>query len=275
MLRKSTLLFAVTLSLLGGLVTPRASAEGEPVRLLVLRESAGSTSAAQPHVDRLVRIVAKLNGWTEASGKYENRRDRAEAYIASQRPRYGILTLGAYLGLREKHGLDVIGQVDVARAGGLRYSLISKTETGLEGCKGKRLASNHAEDARFVDRVASGGQFRLADFTLVSTRRPIQTIKSVAEGAADCALIDDAQLADLRSIQGVQGIRAVWTGPTLPPMAVVAFAGAPDAEKGAFKGSLGAVCQGEGAAVCQQVGIRALKSASTADYAAVQTAYDR
>ncbi|MBN2197053.1 MAG: hypothetical protein JW751_29885 [Polyangiaceae bacterium] len=274
-MRKSSLVVSMGLGALGGLAAPAASAEVGPVRVLVLRESAGSTSAAQPHVDRLIGVVAKLNGWSGASGKYENRRDAAEAYVAAEHPRYGILSLGAYLGLRSKYGLDVIGQVDVARAGGLRYSLISKTQTSLEGCRSKRLASDHAGDARFVDQVASGKQFRLADFTLVPTRRPIQTIKALAEGTADCALIDDAQLADLGSIQGVEGIRPVWTGPTLPPMPVVAFSGAPAAEKEAFRASLGRICQGEGASACKEVGMRALKTATTADYAAVQSAYDR
>ncbi len=268
-------LVAMTLASAAALAAPLFANAAEPVRVLVLRESAGSTSAAQPHVDRLIGVVGKLNGWPAASGRYENRRDRAEAYIASDHPRYGILSLGAYLGLRGKYGFEVLGQVDVARAGGLRYALISKTQADLAGCKGKRLASDHAEDVRFVDKVASGGQFRLADFTLVPTRRPIQTIKLVADGAADCALVDDAQLADLPSIEGAGGIRAVWNGPPLPPMPVVAFAGVPAAEKDAFKASLAKVCQGEGAEACQQVGMRALKAATSADYAAVQTAYDR
>ncbi len=274
-MRKLPPLVTTTLAAAAAVALPLVATAAEPVRELVHRESAGSTSAAQPHVDRLIGVVGRLNGWSAASGKYENRREKAEAYIASEHPRYGILSLGAYLGLRAKYGLEVIGQVDVARAGGVRYALISKTQADLAGCRGKRLASDHAEDARFVDKVASGGQFRLADFTLVPTRRPIQTIKVVADGAADCALVDDAQLADLPSIEGASGIRAVWTGPTLPPMPVVAFAGAPAAEKDAFKASLAKVCQGEGAEACNQVGMRALKAASSGDYAAVQTAYDK
>jgi hypothetical protein len=274
-MRKPTSLVPFLLATLAGLVASVAAAEGDPVRVLVLREGAGSTTVAQPHVDRLIGVVAKLTGWSEASGKYENRQEKAEEYIAAQHPRYGILSLRAYLALRAKHGLEVLGQADVERAGGLKYSLISKTQSGLEGCKGKRLASDHVADARFIDQVASGGQLRLADFAVIATRRPIQTIKAVAEGTADCALVDDAQLADLPSIQGVEGIRAVWTGPALPPMPVVAFPGAPAAEKERFRTSLAQVCQGEGAATCQTVGMRALKAATAADYAAVQAAYDK
>jgi hypothetical protein len=273
---RTSLALTVALWAVSALISlmPRAaSAGGEPVAILVLREAgAGSTAQAQPFVDKLVGILAKLNGWPAAAGKYENRRARAEEFIRQKAPHYAILSLPAFLDFRARYQVEVVGQVDVDRAGGRRYHLVSKSVPNLAGCKGKRLASDHG-DSRFIDRVASGGQFKLSDFQLVTTRRPLQTLQKVASGEADCALVDDAQLMDLEKLGEARQVRAVWSGQQLPPMPVVAFPAAPAREREILKQHLGDVCRGPGQDVCAEVGMRSLKSAGPGDYATIVAAY--
>ena len=257
-------------------VSADASAEGGTVGILVLKEhGVGSAAQAQPYVDKLVATAAKQAGWAGAKGEYHTTRANAEAFISGQKPHFGILSLGAFLGLKGKHELEVIGQVAVSRAGGQEYHLISKTASDLGGCKGQTLASDHADDAKFIEKVVARGAFKLGDFTLVTTTRPLQTIKKVVSGDATCALIDDAQLAELGKLDGAAGIKSVWKSDKLPPMVVVAFPSAPASERAGFQSSLGKVCEGEGKATCGEVGILALKSASAADYASVVAAYDK
>lgn len=255
-------------------VGPRAAHADDTVNVLVLREhGVGSAAHAQKYLDRLVAAAAKQNGWTSAAGKYHTRRASAESYIGSAKPHFGIMSLGAFLALRGKHKLKVIGKAEVAGAGGRQYHLISKTHGSLADCKGKSLASDHADDPKFVEKVVARGKFKLSDFTLVQTRRPLQTVKKVIRGEAECALVDDAQLKDLGNVDGGSALKSVWSSARLPPMVVVAFATAPTGQVKKFRSKLGLVCAGDGRKACKETGIRSLISATEVEYKAVIKAY--
>ena len=256
------------------LPAPRARAADGPVGLVVVREhGVGSAAQAQQYLDRLAAAAARVNGWPAVESKYLTSRKLAARWIDAHRPSFGILSLGAYLGLRSKYGLAVVGKADVAGAGGRRYLIVAKAGKDLGACKGKRLASNHADDARFVERVVAAGAFALSDFTLVPTRRPVQTIKAVVRGEADCALIDDGQHADLSSIEGGKDLVTVWRSKELPPMVVVAFRGTDSAAVRTFRANLTKICTGDGKKACQEVGIRKLVPASESAYRKVVAAY--
>ncbi|MBK8254144.1 MAG: hypothetical protein IPK82_15940 [Polyangiaceae bacterium] len=255
------------------MVADSANAAGD-VGVLVLKEhGVGSAAQAQPYVDKLVALAAKHSGWSGAKGSYQTTRTGAEKFITDSKPNYGILSLAAFLGLKDKHKLDVIGSVSSSRAGGQQYHLVSKNAADAAGCKGKALASDHADDQKFIDNVVFAGKMKLADFTLTATTRPIQTIKKVVADEAECALIDDAQFAELANVEGASAIKSVWKSDKLPPMVIVAFPTASADERKGFQGAFGKVCEGDGKDVCKEVGISAMKTASVADYQTVITAY--
>jgi hypothetical protein len=248
----------------------------QDVHILVFMENGiGSAAQAQPHIDALVGIAAAENGWGSAKGKYVTRRKSADKYIDKKSPEFGIISLGGYLAMREPRGLVVIGVADVARAGGRRYHLVSSSASGVSSCKGKKLATNHASDRVFIDNVVAGGSFTLSDFTLVETRRPVQTIKKVIKGKAACALIDNAQLDELPHIDGAAGIKSVWSSKELPPMAVVSFSGTSSAMRAKFKSTLGSLCSGAGKKTCNKVGIRSFNPATDSVYASQVAAYGK
>ncbi len=251
-----------------------ADGAGDSVGVLVLKEhGVSSPTLVQPHLDRFVALAARLNGWAGAIGQYHARRASAEAFIETAKPHYGILSLPAFLAFRKKYHLDVIGQVSASLAGGGRYSIISRTAPDLGGCKGKVLATDHADDARFIDRVVSGGQFRLSDFTIERTQRPLQTIRAITRGSAVCALVDEMQLEQLAHIEGADGIQPVWHSAPLPQMVVVAFPFAPADERQRFQSKLAEVCGNDGQTACGEVGIQSLHAANAADYAKIVAAY--
>jgi hypothetical protein len=204
---------------------------------------------------------------------YLTSREAAEAFIRTERPHYAILALPAFLALREPQHLEVIGRVEVSLSGGRRYHLISRSAANLTGCRGQTLATDHAGDRRFVDRVVADRQFTLGDFQLRATRRPLQTTREVLDGKAVCALVDDAQLAELEHLPEADGVRAVWSSEELPQMVVVALPAAPVEEKRAFQANLPRLCAEEGRAICAEVGIVALAGSGAAEYAAVVAAY--
>ncbi len=255
--------------------SPVAEADGE-VSILVLRENgAGSAATAQSYIDELMTHVARVNGWSGAKGSYQTKRAAAKSYIDTAKPHYGILSLGAFLAMRESMGLKVVGQVHAEGGGGAQYYVVSKNQTELADCKGKSLATNHGADVPFIDRVVSGGTFKLADFQVTATTRPVQTLKKVIAGEAECALVDDAQMAELQRLEGGSAVHTVWLSAPLPPLAVVAFGNAPADEAKTFKGKLSEVCKGDGATACAQAGLKALVESDDAPYAAVIKAYGK
>jgi len=149
-----------------------ASNAGSDVKLLVVREhSVGSAAQAQPYVDKLVAVAQKLQGWSSASGKYASDRAGAESYIKDSSPQFGIMSLPTYLAMHESQKLEVIGEVNVTQKGGQQYFIVSKS-SDLASCKGATLATVE-DDTRFVDKVVSGGAFKLSDFTVSTMKRPL------------------------------------------------------------------------------------------------------
>ena len=104
---------------------------------------------------------------------------------------------------------------------------------------------------------------------------PAAESASGVERGGRCALIDDAQLAELKHLQGSEAVKIVWESERLPPMAVVAFPAAPPAEKKKFRELLTVVCEGDGNTACEEVGIDTLSPAGASDYAEVVSAYGR
>jgi hypothetical protein len=218
-----------------------------------------------------MQSVARVNGWPAASGKYFTTRAPALAFISEAHPHFGIVSLAAYLGMRKAHRLALLGKAEIRGGGGQQYYLVSKTAKDLAGCKGQSLATNHADDPRFVENVIAAGAFKLGEFELDKTRRPLQTVKKVIRDEAACALIDDAQMAELAQMAGGDALKPVWFSARLPPMVVVAFPQAPKAQAKAFAANLTRVCDGEGRASCDAAGIDALepvKASALADLTA-------
>ncbi|TPV93114.1 MAG: phosphate/phosphite/phosphonate ABC transporter substrate-binding protein [Myxococcales bacterium FL481] len=259
-----------------GVGSARASTEPTAsTQFLVLRERGpGSAAQAQPHVDRLMQRIGELSGWS-AQGKYLRRREDARPRLEAGRVKFALLNLAAFLDLRQNVALEVLGSVDVSAAGGRRYHLVSKTARGVDGCRGQTVASDHAGDRRFVDRVVAGQAFSLADFQLRPTKRPIQTLKRVLRDEATCALIDDAQLTAAAKLEGGAALRTAWSSDQLPPMVLVATPGATAAERKRLRAQLSRVCTGPGEQACEAAGIRALRSSDGAPYRRVIAAYGK
>jgi hypothetical protein len=269
-LRKFSMIIAAYAGLLGV-----ARAAG-PIRVLVLQEHGpGTASQAQPLLDSLLQVVAKLNDWPSVQGEFTTRRPAALQYIKEKNPEFAILSLESFLALRKDQALQVVGQVRASTTGGQRYFLVSKAGSALSDCVGKSVASDHLGNRRFIEQVVARGAFKLSDFTLQETRRPVQTLKEVIRDKAVCALIDDAQLASLEHVEGGKQLKAVWKSDPLPGMPVVAFKKATDEQTAQFKASLPKLCQGKNAEVCKKVGIQALKAAGEADYQRAVSAYGR
>jgi hypothetical protein len=259
-----------------GLFSIAATPAGTGARsFVVLREyGAGTASRAQPYLDDFLRVVAEQNHWPRASGRYFSDRTPALAFIREEKPDFGILSLSAFLALKEPLSATVIGEVTAAQAGGRQYYLVSKQAQALNACVGHRLATTFASDAKFIDRVVAESAFRLADFTLVVAHRPLEPLKLVIRDEADCALIDDAQLAATAHIEGGSDVHPVWRSAELPGMPVVAF---PRTDVGlvkSLKQSFAGLCK-KAKQACASVGIELIQPSNEDRYRALLTQYSK
>ncbi len=257
-----------------GLAAGSAFAGGPTVTVLLLREhGVGSSNQVDPYLKKLIGIAAQQNGWDAASAdkaKYVTTRADASAFIASDKPHFGIFSLAAFLALRSQYGLDPVGQAMLSIKNGEQYFIVSSSLGSLAECKGKQLASDHFDDQRFVEKVVAQGAFTKGDFTIVETKRFGQAGAKAANNEVECALINDAQLEDLQ--KSSPAIKIAWSSPRLPRMVVAAFNTAPAAEKAAFKDSLPKICPAD-ATVCANIGLQSLAQASASDYAGVVALY--
>ncbi|HEV8551555.1 MAG TPA: PhnD/SsuA/transferrin family substrate-binding protein [Polyangiaceae bacterium] len=254
--------------------SPAASAAPERKFVVVREHSAGTASRAQPYLDQLLAVVGKQNQWPNVSGRYFAEREPALDFIAKEKPDFGIFSLSAFLSLKSTLSLDVVGEVLAPKAGGKQYFLLSKSAHDLEGCKAHKLSTVLGSDAKFVDRVVARGAFKLADMTLVEARRPLEPLKQVLRGEADCALVDDAQVEASHHIEQGDELKPVWHSAELPGMAVVAFPRADAAAVAAFKKTLAGLCSAAREA-CATVGIDSLKPAGDDRYRAALDAYSK
>lgn len=256
-------------------VAQAADPDPTTVGFVVVREAgSGSASAAQAYLDSLFASVARTNGWAGATGKYFTKRSKAKKYIEQTKPSFGFVSYGAFLGLRKGFGLTPIAVAEATAAGGSQYFLVSKNQVTPDGCKGQTLATNHAKDGRFIDRIVSGDAFDLSDFQVVETTRPVQTLKAVIDGEAECALVDDAQVVAMGQVDGGLMLRPLWSSEKLPAVVVVSFGGAPAEQVKSFSSNIEAICEGDGKATCDAAGLEALRRVDAAVFEAQQAAYD-
>ena len=190
---------------------------------------AGATAAnAQPYIDQLLRQVETMAGWpaNSAKGAWVDDEKAAEKAIAELKPGYAILDPEVFLALRKKDGLEPIAAVKGATFNKGHYSLVTKNPAlkSLADVKGKKVSSNHFASPRYINKVAFDGKIDVEkDFVIEKAVAPSKPLRSVINGSADAALIDDEQLAKMKDIEGGDQLKTIWTSPALPPTPVVAF----------------------------------------------------
>jgi hypothetical protein len=237
--------------------SPRvASAEPEAVGFLWLREYAPKfANYMQGYAERLAAVLAKRNGWGRAKGVYASTRADAERAIAELKPRFAVLNLAAFLGMRGPHQLAAIGTVEMraTAASGRRFYVVSSSAQDLAGCRGQPLASMHAGDARFVDQVVARGAFAIADFKLVPTTEVLEWFRLLARGKATCALVDSTDWDGITGVSGGDKLRELWKSEPLLQFVVVAFPSATVAERRKVTANLAAICTGADKQACLDI----------------------
>lgn len=225
----------------------------------------GNQQQARPYVDTFLRDIEKRMSWDKASASGEFLEDAksAEEYIDKNKPGYGLISPTLFLDLacRKVAVEPILSIVGITNTGPTeRYHVVVKGDAAkdLKDLKGKRLASNHLQNVKFVSRVVFGGQVDASShFQLQPTVSPLKPFKQLDRGEADAILVNDAQLMSAKSLPIGPSLRVVYSSEALPPFPMVAFNTVvkPEEREKMRKTVLGMCSTPTGASVCKSLQI--------------------
>jgi ABC-type phosphate/phosphonate transport system substrate-binding protein len=242
----------------------------------------GSTEEAAPYIDTFLRYVEKAQGWPEksATGKYFSDPAEARAYIAAKKPAWGMMDPDLFLELRKRDELVPIASVTGKNQTLGHLSIVVKDPAlkTLDDLKGKVLISNHLQSPRFLSKVVFDGKLDVEKhFKLQPTPSPLKGLKAVDRGEAAATLLDDEQLAAMKTLPFGASLRVLWTSEPLPPVSMVAFGKeTTPAEREKFAKMLVGMCADpKGADVCKSLEITKFTPPDKAAFDAAARRYDK
>ena len=220
----------------------------------------GSAAQAKPYLDKFFQFIEHKLGWPEKSGTaaFLDDEKSVREYIEKNKPAFALVPPSFYLDLacKKEAVTPLVGVVLANATGVMKFHVVVKKggAKSLDALKGKKLASNHLEDLRFVSNVVFEGKLDAEKhFELVRTGSPVKPFKMVDKGEADAALIADDQLAHMKTLPFGQNLEVVYSSPALPQAPVIAFDNTvKPAEREQLKKTLLEMCSSkEGAETCK------------------------
>ena len=151
------------------------------------------------------RSPRRTTAGSAAKGQYLSTRSAAETFIKTRSPHYGILSLAAFLALREKYQMEVIGRVASPLAGGEQYFIVSKTATRSRGLQGPQAGERSLR--RHALRRAGGRARRVQARGFQARQEPA----SAPEPAAGAERRGGLRAARRRPARGAQAPRRAAT----------------------------------------------------------------
>ncbi len=233
----------------------------------------GSAEQAAPYLDQFLRYIESKMSWPKgsASAQFFPEPEAAVSYAKDKHPAYGLLDPELFLELQKKEDLEVLVTVEGKNESLGHYSVVVKDPAykTLEDLKGKSLISNHLQYPKFLSRVAFAGKVDAATFfKLEPTPSPLKGLKAVDRGEAAATLLDDNQLANMKSLPFGAELRVIYTSPALPPTPFVVFGkNALAKDRAAIVKMLTGMCADpKGAEVCTSLQVSKFSNPNKAQY---------
>jgi len=245
---------------------------------MVNERAHGHQSNSWKDMRRFFKSLSYHNAWAPGTlhGKFFKKIAPANAYVKQFKPQYGFLTLPVFLAWKKPYNLKAIGVATtqgnsqwIAASG--QYHIISASESSLADCKRKRVISHFWKDSQFLNAVVGGADWNVREFDefpLSASDDVLSSLVSVPP-KADCALVDDAQLGDLKRLAGAEKLKTLWSSAQMPSVVVAQFPSASFEDQHAFKSSFEDVCANNGMLPCAAMGFTSLHVAEAANISAL------
>ena len=252
----------ISLALAGvfALLAPQAHAASNDI-IVESAASGGTSETAKPYLDQFAAYAQKaLTGWKPIAASFFPDAKSAQAGIAQAHPGFGLMDIDLFLELREKEELVVLAQVTGAihNRGHLHVIVKDPAIKTVEDLKGKTIISNQIQSPKFVSKAVFGGKYDAEKFfVLQPTPSPLKGLKAVDRGEAAATIVDDAQLASMKTLPFAASLRTLYSSPAIPSSPFVAFGKvAKPEERIAMQKMLYGMCADpKGAEVCKSLQI--------------------
>ena len=247
--------------------------------LLCLPGFPGSAAQAQPYIDRMLRHLEQKLGRPAGSitGVYLSDEVAADRAIAEKKPSVALVGSSILAGRHKALGMKVIAKLEVAGRSQEVYSIVAKKGgvSTIAGLAGKRISGVVVNDERFVVNVLLDEKVKMGSLTLMPQRRPLKSLRDVARGEADAAVVDQSVVDSMRELPEAADLVVIHTAKAVPaPAVVVMGSGVADAEA-LGKALVGMCDRPDGAELCKTLTLTSIKAATDRDYKELFDRYGR
>jgi ABC-type phosphate/phosphonate transport system substrate-binding protein len=276
-LKKITAIYLFALVALLAGARPALAAVDE--LLLCLPGFPGTASQAQPYIDKMLRHLEQKLGKPAGSitGVYLSDEVEADKAIVAKKPSVALVGSSILAARHKALGMKVIAKVEVSGRSQEVYSVVVKkgAAASIADLAGKRVSGVVVNDEQFVVNVLLDKQIPMGSLKLTPQRRPLQSLRAVARGEADAAIVDQAVVASMKDLPEAQDLVVIHTAKPVPAPAVVVM-GAGTTDAAVLSGALVGMCdQPDGKELCKTLTLTAINAASDADYKDLFTRYGK
>ncbi|MDJ0762558.1 MAG: PhnD/SsuA/transferrin family substrate-binding protein [Myxococcota bacterium] len=247
--------------------------------LLCLPGFPGTSSQAQPYVDKMLRYLEPKLGWSAGTitGLYLPDGAAASKKLLEVKPGIALVGPSIYAAHQKALRMQVIAKVEVDGRGAETYAIVTKKDgpSSLAALVGKTIEGTVVHDEKYIYNVLLDQQISPGKIGLKSEIRPLKSLRNVARGRVDGAIVDASVQRHMASLPFADELQVIYTSKPVPPPAVVVMGeGRKHAEK--LKKALVGLCQRpDGQDLCRALMLTSILAASDADYKALKKAYNR
>ncbi len=254
-------------------------AAGGKDMLLCLPGFPGTTAQAQPYIDKMLRHLEKKLGIEAGSMNGVFISDEVKSVSELKQTRPGLALVGPSV-LASQHKamkMKVIGKLIINGKSEEAYSLVTKKggPSDVASLAGKTVSGTVVNDPKFVANVLLDKKVPADKMVLVSQRRPLKSLRDVARGKVDAAIVDSSVVAHMKELDFASDLQVIHTSKPVPAPAIVVMGEGPAPAK-KIKAELVGMCgRADGKDLCKTLTISAIKAASSADYKSLFARYGK
>jgi ABC-type phosphate/phosphonate transport system substrate-binding protein len=265
------------LAALVGLVRPALAAVDE--LLLCLPGFPGTPAQAQPYIDKMLRHLEQKLGKPSGSisGVYLSDGVEADKAIKAKRPSVALVGPSILAANHKALGMKVIARVEVSGRSQEVFSIVAKKGgvSSVAGLAGKKVSGIVVNDEKFVVNVLLEKKVKMGSMTLVPQKRPLKSLRDVARGEADAAVVDQSVVDSMKDLPEAADLVVIFTAKAVPAPAVVVM-GEGVADAAALSKALVGMCgRPDGAELCKTLTLTAINAATDKDYKDLLDRYGR
>ena len=246
--------------------------------LMLLPGFPGTTAQAQPYVDKMLRYLEKdlkLKSGT-MKGLFISDASKAQKKLEAVKPGIALMGASVYAQNSKTSNITVIAKLYANGQKEQKYYIVTgkKGAGNLADLKGKAISGQLANDGRFIQNVIFDKKGP-ANLTFKFQKRALKSLRDVAKGKVDAAIIDDVTKEHMKTLDFAKELKIIFTSKPVPvPVVVVLNSAKKDAAK--IKKSLTTICNTkEGKALCKSLTISSIIPAANSDYKALLKKYNR